>query len=180
MRPGWKQVARRADNLAYAIEDVSKAIGSALEADCRKELTAEFIEAIRAFCRHQESSLFRDLGPIDIEALRPLAGSGLGKAFLDNVAPLSVERVADLDLLAIKALSYALEDRATRGARQMDEHYCREASRPKLENLRARIDRAVAGSPFEAIARRVLDLNSEKPARLEMKQRGLDDGVSLP
>lgn len=178
MRPGWKRVAERGANIAFPLDEVRTAIASALERDCRYEMTTEFLEAVRAFCRHQEGSLFKDAVGSEIEALRSVAGFGMGRTFLDNVAPLSAQGIAGLDAL-VQALTYRLADRTARNARQIEEHYCRNATQPKLQTVRSRVEQAIGGAPFEAIARRVLDLNTGRPVHSEIKQRGLDDGVRL-
>src|SRR6266850_1284782 len=92
MRPAWRRVAERGDKRAFTLEEISQALAP---------------------------SLFRDDVATRMEALRPQAGAGIGRAVLDNVGLLSA---ADADGFAVvqEALKAALIDRANRGARQVE------------------------------------------------------------
>jgi hypothetical protein len=173
MKRRWRYVAERADKRAYTAAEISEAIGPALEQDCRDEMSPEFLSGIR---RVMEPSLFRDDLPARLEALRPQAGSGLGRVVLDNVALLSPAE-ADGFILLKEAVKAALDDRVGRGARQVEEHYLREASAPRANNVRARLKEARSCTDFGAIAERVLSAGPWPAA--PPKQKGLDDGVTL-
>lgn len=43
MRPGWRRVAKRGDNRAFAPEEVCDALIPALEEDCRADLSPAFL-----------------------------------------------------------------------------------------------------------------------------------------
>ena len=63
----------------------------------------------------------------------------MGRAILDNVGPLSAADIEGWSLLR-ESLKAAVQDRANRGIRQVEEHYLREATAPRANNVRARIE----------------------------------------
>ncbi len=94
MRRRWQLVAERADKRSYTVAEISDALVPALEQDCRDELSPEFIAGLRRVA--EEPSLFSDDRRRGSESLRPLAGSGMGGAVLDNVGPLSAADIEDV------------------------------------------------------------------------------------
>ena len=113
MRPAWRRVAERGDKRAFTPEEISKALAPALEQDCRDDMSPEFLSGIRRVVG--EPSLFKDDVAGRLEALRPQAGSGIGRVVLDNVGLLSA---ADADGFVVvrEAVKAALMDRANRGS----------------------------------------------------------------
>lgn len=87
MRPAWRRVAERADKRAFTPEEISQALTPAMEQDCRDDMSPEFLSGIRRVV--EEPSLFKDDVAARLEALRPQAGAGIGRAVLDNVRLLS-------------------------------------------------------------------------------------------
>lgn len=178
MPPGWKRVAERAANAAFSSDEISKAIIPALVRDCRAEMSTELIEGVRTLWEDQEASLFKDDVRPRLESLRGAAGCGIGRTLLENVIQLTPQGAIEFDTLA-KAMTAALIDHAARGARQIEEHYCRKSTAPRAQNTRGRIEQSIAVSPIEALARQVLKLEAPGPARSTLRQQGLDDGVRL-
>jgi hypothetical protein len=176
MRKGWKRVAESADNQAFGTDEIRDAILPALEEDCRGEISPEFFGSLRRVCADQETLLFKtDVAP-SLEALRNAAGAGLARAVL-NYALQQAARGNSAKDIPESALKDALMDRAARGARQVEEHYCRESTTPRANRVRARIEQAIGSADIEDVARRILDpSNSETQAP---KRKGLDDGVKL-
>ena len=78
-----------------------------------------------------------------------------------------------------EAFKAALMDRANRGARQVEEHYLREASKPRANNVRGRLDDAIGCTDLDAIVTHVLSVDPKRPLSAPLKQKGLEDGVSL-
>jgi hypothetical protein len=78
----------------------------------------------------------------------------------------------------VKAMTDALFDHAARAARQVEEHYYRESTMPRAQNVRARIEQAVGDSPIETLARQVLRMDERRTNRPALQQ-GLDDGVRI-
>ena len=178
MPPAWRRVAERADNGAFECEEISNALIPALERDCRTEMTPELLGGVRSVVREQDASLFKtDIRP-QLEALRSDAGCGIGNSLLSNLIQLSPEGAADFNLLA-RAMAVALEDRAERGSRQVEEHFQRKTTATRAENTRARMAQAISGAPIEALARQILKIESSSKARSTIRQQGLDDGVRL-
>ena len=178
MKPGWKRVAERADNRAFAPEEISTAIIPALRQDCRDEMIPEFIDGIRNVFEEQEGLLFRDDVIAQVEALKGQAGYGIGRTLLDNVIQISAGDAPGLVAL-IDAMTAALADRANRCSRQIEEHYNRKSTATRANNVRARFEQGITGAALEALARQILKLDARSPARPALKRQGLDDGVSL-
>ena len=178
MNSGWKRVAERGANSAFAPDEISAAIIPALQKDCRTEMDSEFIDNIRSVFQEQDTFLFKDDLRPQLEALRREAGCGIGRVFLDNVIQLSPSGAAELDVLAT-AMTAALVDRAARGARHVEEHYLRKSTAPRAHDTRARIEQSIAGCLIEALARQILKLEGRSSARPSLRQQGLDDGVRL-
>jgi len=178
LKRGWKRVAERADKRAFAPEEISTAIIPALEEDCRDEMSGEFIDGIRGIFEEQENLLFKHDLKARLEALRGQAGCGIGRTVLDNVAEISASDAPGL-LALINAVTAALTDRANRCSRQTEEHYCRTASTPRANNVRARFEQGIAGAALEALARQILKLDGSRRERPTLRRQGLDDGVSL-
>ena len=101
---------------------------------------------------------------------------------MDEVPNLGLLSAADADGFAVvqDALKAALMDRANRGARQVEEHYLRESSAPRANNVRGRLHDGISCLDLEAIAARVLSVNPKRPPDAPLKQKGIDDGVRLP
>jgi hypothetical protein len=177
MRRGWKRLAECGDNTAFAPEEISAALIPALEKDCG-DIPPEFLNAVRTEFLTQEASLFKEqIGP-RLEALRRAAVSGMTRVFLDQAI-----RVADIGRTnvegLVEALTHTLKDRAARGARQVEEHYCRAAGSPRAQKVRARIEEAISGAALNGLARQVLNLDPRPASRKTARQKGLDDGVKL-
>ena len=82
MRRGWKCVAERADKSAFEGSEVQEGINSALQRDCEIEMTNDFLTRLTDACNGQAVSLFGNALGIELEGLRPLAGSGIGRVRL--------------------------------------------------------------------------------------------------
>lgn len=180
MRPGWKRVAKRGDNCAFAPAEVSAALVPALEQDCQAEGIPAFLDSLVNLCVDQENSLFRDGIALQLETLRAAAGSSIGQMVLDEAIRFAESGEQGRNI-AIKALNSALADRAVRGVRQVEEHYLRKSTTPRASRVRGRINEAI-GISREAIgglAHRMLKLKTSRRAIQPLKQQDLDDGVSL-
>jgi hypothetical protein len=178
MKRSWQHVAERADNRAFAVDEISTAMIPALERDCRDEMSSEFVDHIRRVFEEQEALLIRDDVKARVEGLRREAGCGIGQKLLENVAQISAgDAPGVLELL--KAMTAALADRAARCSRQAEEHYLRKSTASRANNVRARFEQGIAGAALEALARQILKLDARSPARSTLKRAGLDDGVSL-
>lgn len=178
MPRGWKKLAERADNKAYAPEEVRDALPEALEQDWRAEVPDSICRRVRDILGDNQSSLFGDQRAERLEALRgETAGYALGNALLDYAME-AAARGHGGDGALREAASKTLTDRAARGARQVEEHYCREATLHRAAHVRERIETGLTQSDIDGIAGRLVGTDkSERPR--PAKQTGLDDGVQL-
>lgn len=181
LRHAWKQLAKRADYWTYENQDMVDAIGPALERDCVWELPKEFMGELRSACANEEPSLFgRSLPDLD-ELRRAGAGRGtLGNTIADFAAQALLDGRSGTDAVR-QALREALLDRLMRNARQMEEHFHREASPRRGSNIRARLERAMgaAAATVDALVTRLMHRPASGNAT-PPKRSGLDDGVALP
>ena len=178
MRRRWKLVAERADKRSYTVEEITEALVPALDQDCRDEMSPAFIAGLRQVA--EEPSLFRDVAAERLESLRPLAGSGMGRTILDNVGPLAATDIEGWSLLK-ESMKAAVQDRANRGIRQVEEeHYLREATAPRANNVRGRIEDSAARADLDGLVASVLSADATRIPRRPAKRTGLDDGVTLP
>lgn len=177
MRQGWKRVAERSDNVNFDAEDLTKHVIPALEQDCRAEMTPDFVDNISRVCRQMEGSLFRPDLTVEVQALRPKAGSGIGQVFLDNLELLSNSDAANAAIL-VDAMKAALDSKGAACARSVEEHFYRKSTEPRARNVRTRLEQAVGDAPTHDLARRILKLDEGRTERPTLK-RGLDEGVRL-
>ena len=179
MPRGWKKLAERADKKAYAPEEVRDALPAALEQDWRAEVPDSLCRQVRNILGDSQSSLFGDQRAERLEALRrETAGYNLGNAFLDYAIQ-AAERGGTGDEALKEATGKALSDRAARGARQVEEHYCRESTQRRAARVRERIESGVTQSDMAGIAGRVVGTDGTGGPRRPVKQTGIDDGVRL-
>lgn len=82
---------------------------------------------------------------------------------------------------AVNALDCTLTDRATRGARQVEEHYLRESSMPRAHRVRERLNEAIGMSDaaITGLAREILNLGTGHTERQPLRREGIDEGVGL-
>jgi len=178
MRRTWRKVAELGDKPAYTVEDVSTALTQALEQDCQRDLTPEFVRTARATLDQRDNWLFKD-DIAQMEVLRTCARSGMDRAVLDNLCVISETDARGIDLLR-EAIGAAALDCAARGARQFEEHYFRHSTAPRAVNVRARLEDAIDCTDFQAIAARFLNIDPRDHGPKLVKQNGIDDGVELP
>lgn len=178
MRPRWKRVAECADNRAFEPEEIRNAMIPALEQDCRRDMSPEFLSGLCRVCRNREGSLFKDEANRALEALRGVAGPGIGRVVLDHAIRIAASGSTEIDI-PVKATTHALKDRAARGARQVEEHYCRESTRPHASRVRERIEQAISRTDMDGLARQIMNREPGRSARPPSKRQGLDDGVKF-
>lgn len=179
MPRGWKKLAERADNKAFAPEEVRDALPEALEQDWRAEVPDSFCNKVRQILGDSQSSLFGDQRVERLEALRgQTAGFNLGNALLDYATQVAAEGGSGDEALR-DAASRALSDRAARGARQVEEHYCRRSTQDRAVHVRQRIESGVSQSNIAGIAGRLTGTDRSEGSHRATKQTGLDDGVQL-
>ena len=87
-------------------------------------------------------------------------------------------RLCRVDEALREATGKALTDRAARGARQVEEYYCRESTPHRAAHVPERIEFGVTQSNIGRIAGRPVGTDKSESAR-SAKRTGLDDGVRL-
>lgn len=179
MNRGWKRLAERADQEAYAPGEVRDALPAALEQDWEAEVPAAVLAQVRNVLGDQQPSLMGDDRLDRLEALRTAAA---GFAFCGVVLDCAAQAVSEGycgDDAMKKAATDALVDRAARCARQVEEHYLRKSNGRRAVHVRERIEDSVNRSALNVIAGQLLGL-SASTVDFEIKQKsGVDDGVEL-
>ena len=179
MPKGWKKLADRADNKAFAADEVSDALPLALVPDWNAEVPAGLVNKVGMILGDSQDSLLSAAREERLKALRSeTAGYNLASVFLEYAIQADARGLAGPDAMN-EAASNALTDRAARGARQVEEHYFRESTQRRADFVRTRIERGISQSDMAAIAESVLgNSNDNKTGRIG-KKTGLDDGVQL-
>jgi hypothetical protein len=177
MSSGWKRVAERGDKRAFTADEITRAIVPALAQDCRREMQPGFVDRVFKAFRDHESSLFKEGLAQQLETLRDMAGSAIGRSVLD-FSIMVAERGGTGRRGMEEALKSALTDRAAKGARQVEEHYYRKANAPRAQEVRQRIEQGIRGADLGELARGILKVDPPSP-RPALRQQGLDDGVRL-
>lgn len=178
MRPGWKKAAECADRSASAPEDVRNASAAAFAGDWRVDVPESLARSICDIFGGQ-NSLFRDQRSSDLEALRRLhAGHGMAHVLIDCAVQVANSGKSGPDA-AVEAVSKTLAVWSARHARQIEEHYHRESTQRRGDNVRTRLEDGISGVQQTALARQLLKVDGTTAPRKPPKQTGLDDGVSL-
>jgi len=178
MLPGWKRVAKCGDNIAFAPEEIGKAIVHALNQDCHHEIGPDLLLSVRGIFMDHESLLFKDRMAPQLNSLRETAGQGMGRIVLEHAIE-AVERGKTGKEGLEEAVTNALTDRAARGNRQVEEHYCRKSTAPRAQKVRERIEEGIKTAPIKDLARQILKLDPRPSSSPKLKNRGLDDGVKI-
>ena len=153
------------------------ALPAALEQDWRAEVPEKLCRQVRRILGDKQSSLFGDQRADRLEALRrEIAGFSLGNAFLDYAVQTAAQGRCSEEAIR-QAAANAIADRATRGARQVEEHYCRESTQARAGHVRERIESGASRSDIAEIAGRLVGIDKSEEPLAPAKQTGLDDGV---
>ena len=179
MRKGWKRLSEQADNKAFAPEEVQLALPHALERDWHAEIPQRLCQKIRAILNDSQSSYVPDLKVERLEALRDgTVVHPFSNVFLD-CAVHEVTRGRTGEEAVRAAAVGALLDRATRGARQVEEHYRRKSASNRALNVRERIEDGISRSDFSTLAAQLTSTGSAERLLATDKRTGLDDGVRI-
>ena len=179
MPPGWKRLAECADKRAFAPEDVRIALSGALEQDWRAQIPSGLLRTVKSILGDHQTSLFSDQQVAKLEGLRgSTAAHPLGNTFLEYA--IQVSECGGRDNEAVReVIARTLSDRAARGARQVEEHCCRESTQHRAAHVRERLESVVVPADIRAIAGRLADIDKTAGYERPVRQTGLDDGVQL-
>lgn len=179
MRRGWKQLAKRADNQAFAPNEICDAVIPALAQDWRADISDALAGRIRDILGGPRDSLFREEKISQLTMLRTMtAGRGFGDLLIDHAIQTVSDGISGPDAAAVAGAA-ALSSWAARCARQVEEHYRREAGARRGLNVRTRIEDGMGRAPLTGLARNLLGLGAPSLPRTVSRQSGLDDGVRL-
>jgi hypothetical protein len=179
LRTGWQKVAEAADNQAAGADEIAERIPAALKQDWNQEVPGRLVREIAKILTENQGTLFASDRMEKLEVLRPAAaGSPLGGTLLDHAIEIAVSGRTGIEAVT-ETIQSALMDRAANSSRAVEEHYHREATRERSDNVRGRIEDGVRQAPIRDLAR---DLSGETDApsvAAPKKRSGLDDGVEL-
>jgi hypothetical protein len=180
MNRSWKHVAECADNRAYSAAEVASAYLPALDQSCREEVPPAVWQQLTHLFTTPQHALFKEQRVDQIEALRAqVAGQPLGCSLIDAAVQRASEGALSEDTL-VQATTQALAQRASRGIKQVEEHFYRTTNdHPRAENIRERMEGALTQIALEPLARTYLANGAPPKAARGAKQDGLDDGVQL-
>ena len=179
MRPGWKKLAECADNEAFSTEEVCDRLRVALEKDWRKEMPEALVCKFREILSDSQTNFFYNQTADRLKLLwGEAAGYPIRGLFLDYMI-WAVEQGYSGDFALKRAAFETLSGLATRGARQVEEHYCRKSTSNRAVDVRKRIESGIERSDIMIIARRLVGGDKSELSRKPVKQMGLDDGVQL-
>ena len=179
MRRGWKQLSERADNKAFAPEEVQKALPQALEQDWHAEIPQSLCRQMRTILKDPQGSFFPDQKVEQLDALRDsTVVHPFSSVFLDCAIHEVTKGLTGEEALKAAAVG-ALLDRATRGVRQVEEHYRRKSASNRALDVRGRIEDGISRSDFSTLAARLIGTENAVGASTIGKLTGLDDGVRI-
>lgn len=179
MRKAWKELAKRADNDAYASDDVRAALDGALERDWRADVPTSLPDKVLDALSVDQASLFG--GDQRIERLEELRTQALGHVSASVLIDCVIDAVrtgANGEAALQEGAALALEERAARGIRQVSEHYHRESSAARADNVADRLQRTCMQTNWSNLASQILLRSDQRTGKIE-KQSGIDEGVSL-
>lgn len=179
-RRPWKEVAKRADQAAYDLDQVVEAVVYALKSDWRNEVSGPLLTAVKKVFVGPENSLrFPEIAREQLDAAKPLAaGSVFGENLISWCDRFVSEGRIDGDAF-YEAVGCAAKERGFAGKRQLEEHYLREAGRPRSNGVGARLESALSGISEKSLGATLVERQAISHSRPK-KLNDLNDGVLLP
>ena len=179
MRRGWKQLAERADNVAFSTEEIRNALSSALADDWREEVPGDICQQLQTILNKGQGFLFSGKKIEWLEALRgESAGYPLCSVLIDCAMYAVFKEHSSDDTLA-KVAGSALSERAASGVRQVEEHYHRKSNQVRAVHVRERIEDNIIQSDIAQLAKRLTGLDRTERRHRPVKKTDIDDGVLL-
>jgi hypothetical protein len=179
MHRSWKRLAECADNPAYSLDEVAGAFLPALDQSCREEVPDGVWRSLERIFADQQQTLFAEQKVEQIAALRPqVVGLALGCALVDSAVQTASKGALSPDAL-VTSTTQALALRATRGNKQVEEHFYRKSNERRTEQIRERLESGLKNAALDTLARQHLNMSTGPKSSRSSKQAGLDDGVQL-
>lgn len=178
MSTAWRRLAEFCENQNFEPADIRDVAIKALESDWRDGVPEQVLDDIRSLFLDPQGDLFAQQRIDRLEALRrSTAGHGIARLFLDCAAASFGNGGSGVEALA-EVGTNTLLTRASRGMRQVEEHYFRSATTALATSVRSRLEEACRTAPVESLARDLLKVGP-RVQRESSKHFDLDDGVSL-
>jgi hypothetical protein len=180
MRRGWKRFSKRADEKAFSPSEVCEAIPVALIQDWRAEIAQGLPRQIQAILSDNQTSMFGDQR---IEKLDALKGENSGHPLANTLIDCAIQAANNGksgEEAMTEATSAALMDRADRGKRQVEEHYRRESTLGRAQNVRERMNEGISLTDFTQLSRSFLGTGDRSLLKMPEKQTGIDVGAPMP
>ena len=179
MSRGWKRLAKFAENANFDRADTCAAATHALATTWRNEVPAAIVRGIRDVFLEREPGLFSDMGLARIDAVvSDNAGYGLGRTLGAHASSVLTEGLTGEAALA-EATRRTLDTYTARATRQIEEHYCREASAKLTQQVRERIGQAIGTADLNTLARQCAGLEPRARRSSVHKHVGIEEGVAL-
>ena len=179
MSRAWKRLAKLAENSNFDSADTAAAAMRALASTWGSEVPSQLSISLREVFLEGGPGLFGDAQTTHAHALSSAAaGFGLGRLLTEHAVVVLSEGMHGEAALT-ETVQRALHSYAARAARQIEEHYCREASGKLTKQVRERIAGAIATADFSGLARQCSGLESKASMPSSVKHTSLDDGVPL-
>lgn len=179
MSRAWKRLAKVAGNSNFDPADTAAAAMRALANTWGSEVPTLLSKGLRDIFLEGRPDLFGDAQTTQAQALSSTAaGFGLGRLLSEHAVGVLGEGMYGEAALT-ETVQRALYAYAARAARQIEEHYCREASGKLTKQVRERIAGAIATADFSGLARQCSGLEPKAGKPRALKHTSLDDGVPL-
>lgn len=185
MRKPWKEAAERAHKPAFSPKEVADAVADAIVRDIRRDIGGNFIEHLQdALSISDQGSLFADSRVSELEAIRGSSTTnGLREGLVEHTLVAVHQGMSSEQALNDGLRRVAIEHGAA-GARQVEEHYLRDATTKKeyskSAEVRARLNESLKSDRLTHVASEVLGgVPNSRAASGLAKQASIDDGPSL-
>ncbi|NDP64637.1 hypothetical protein [Polaromonas sp.] len=179
MRKLWKVLAMRADQSAYAAEEVAEAVTNALIGDFKNEVKFSLLSALKAIFTGLNNSL--ESPEIALQELADAKSLAAGSVFGMNAVEWSIELIRNgkfgLDAF-YDAVGLAAKMRGYANIRSAEEHYVRKSTLERAVHLKQRLTSAVSGLS-EGLLGSILVGSEFASAQRSRKKTHLDEGVQL-
>jgi hypothetical protein len=179
MSRGWRRLAKFAENANFDRVDTCAAATHALSTTWRNEVPAAIVKGIRDVFLEREPGLFCDMRLTRIDAvIGDNAGYGLGRMLGAHASSVLSEGLTGEAGLA-EATRRTLDTYSARATRQIEEHYCREASARLTRQVRERIGEAMGTADLDTLARHCAGLDPRARRSSVRRHTNIDEGVAL-
>lgn len=177
MRKAWKEVAKRADELAYDSDQVSEATQHAVTSDFRNEVSYPLLKALKNVFSGRDNSLgLPEISLHQLEDTKALAaGSVFGTSMVSWCIQLVHEGRLDMDAFH-EAVGLAAKQRCFANTRSVEEHYERASNPKRARGVGARLSAAISELSERKLGSMLVDPQTPYGRRLG-KRTDVNDGV---